>query len=137
MTKPFAPKKPPPQPPEPPTKTRLETAGAIRDMIIHGRKLFSVKSTTDKEEFDYRVWISEYRETHIMGVINGNSIKLGELIPSSDGYVDFWKAAWTAAEVPDEWMRTAGRAQDMIHKLWQSIDLGCKVPTNLEVWVYE
>lgn len=124
-------------PPGAPKKVQLKFPGEIRAMIIHGRKLFAIKSTVDRMEFDYRVWISEYRETHIVALINSQSLQLGELIPNSDGYCEFVTSALTSVDSEDDIIALAGFAQSMFQTLWKSVDCGCKVPSNLEVWVYE
>ena len=124
-------------PPGAPKKVKLKFAGEIRNMITEAKKLFAIKQLPNGYEFDYRVWISEYDETHINALIKGNNFDLGELIHDSDGYCKFV----LATRIPDATELGVEElvifAANQFHQLWQSIDLGCKVPSNLEVWVYE
>lgn len=132
MTNPFAPKPKAAPPPEAPKRVKLDSPGAIRECIIGGKKLFAIKQLPNGYEFDYRIWISEYRETHVMALINGMSLQVGELIPSEDGYTKFVLA--TQGPESEELFIFA---MNQFAQLWHGVDVACKVPSTLEFNYYD
>lgn len=130
MANPFAPKPKTEPPPGAPKRVVVTNVGAIHQMIVNGSKLFRLGDHRHEAAFDYRIWISEYHETHVFALIPDlGDVHIGELLEGSDGYLTFVRDA--------NGPRESDSATTLFARFWNAIERACKLPTTMEFSYYD